>query len=44
MLYKWMIAPAVLLGGLLVVVGRNTRDKGHDESADADEKSDKGAT
>ena len=42
MLYKWMIAPAVLLGGLLVVVGRNTRDTGHDDHPD--DSSDKGAT
>jgi Fe-S-cluster-containing dehydrogenase component len=40
MLYKYMIAPAVLLTGLLVVVGRNTRHGAHD---DEDESSGKGA-
>lgn len=42
MLYKWMIGPAVLLTGLLVVVGKNTRNAGHDDHTDGG--SDKGAT
>jgi len=43
MLYKWMIVPTVVLGGLLLVVGRNTRKSDHDTHPNPDDKSDKGA-
>ena len=42
MLYKWMLGPAVLLAGLVAVVGKNTSKSNHDHSLSDD--NDKGAT